>query len=157
MSEPSRQESASELDLNAIGQGQFRFGWGAIVIFMVGGLILESLHGFKVGWYLDVGNDTRRLMFQLAHAHGTLLGLTNIAFGASIGAINGRHLSRIDLASRALKFATILMPGGFFAGGLVIHGGDPGLGIIAVPIGAFAAILAAYLTWQAFKSASKRD
>jgi hypothetical protein len=58
-----------------------RFGWWALFISLVVGVFLETLHGFKLGWYLDVNNDMRRLMFTLAHAHGALLALVNIAPG----------------------------------------------------------------------------
>ncbi|HEY8174006.1 MAG TPA: hypothetical protein VIH21_13040, partial [Dehalococcoidia bacterium] len=54
-----------------------RFGWWSLFVFATLGLTLEALHGFKVRAYLDVSNDTRRLMWTLAHAHGTLLGLVH--------------------------------------------------------------------------------
>jgi hypothetical protein len=38
--------------------------------------------------------------------------------------------------SLALISAAILMPVGFFLGGIVIYDGDPGLGVWLVPIGA---------------------
>ncbi len=58
-----------------------RFGWWSLLVFLSLGAVLETLHGFKIGWYIDVGNETRRLMFTLAHAHGTLLAVVNIAAG----------------------------------------------------------------------------
>ena len=58
-----------------------RFGWWSLLVFLSLGAVLETMHGFKIGWYVDVGNETRRLMFTLAHAHGTLLALINIAAG----------------------------------------------------------------------------
>jgi hypothetical protein len=36
-----------------------------------------------------------------------------------------------------LIWAAILLPAGFFLGGVVTYGGDPGLGVWLVPIGAF--------------------
>jgi len=54
-----------------------RFGWWSLLVFATLGLILESLHGFKVRAYLDVSNETRRLMWTLAHAHGTLLAVVS--------------------------------------------------------------------------------
>ncbi|PYL06334.1 MAG: hypothetical protein DME34_09145, partial [Verrucomicrobia bacterium] len=54
-----------------------RFGWWSLLVFLMIGAGLETLHGFKIGWYVDVGNETRRLMFTLAHAHGTALALVN--------------------------------------------------------------------------------
>ena len=115
-----------------------RLGWWALLGFLSLGLVLEALHGFKVGLYLDVSNETRRHMWTLAHAHGTLLALVNIAFG-----ICQRTLALdVGLASRCLIAATVLLPGGFLLGGAVIYGGDPGLGIVAVPFGALALFVA---------------
>jgi hypothetical protein len=110
-----------------------RFGWWALALFATLGLTLEVLHGFKVGAYLDVSNEPRRLMWRLAHAHGALIAIINILYGLTLG--SGALGSR-DLASRALVAAGVLLPLGFFLGGLVYYGGDPGLGIVLVPIGA---------------------
>ncbi|MBC7365641.1 MAG: hypothetical protein H7343_02320 [Undibacterium sp.] len=111
-----------------------RFGWWSLLVYLVLGLLLEALHGFKLGWYLDVGVEMRRLMFTLAHAHGTLLAVVNIAAGLTLRVIGARELKRA--ASRALLWGSVLLPAGFFLGGLVIHDGDPGLGVMLVPIGA---------------------
>ena len=111
-----------------------RFGWWSLLVFLSLGGALETLHGFKIGWYVDVGNETRRLMFTLAHAHGTLLALVNIAAGLTV-----RIVERFALRSSvsfALIWAGILLPAGFFLGGIVIYDGDPGLGVWLVPIGA---------------------
>ncbi len=37
-----------------------RFGWWSLLVFLLLGLVLETLHGFKIGWYLDVSNSIRR-------------------------------------------------------------------------------------------------
>jgi uncharacterized membrane protein len=111
-----------------------RFGWWSLLVFLSLGGALETLHGFKIGWYVDVGNETRRLMFTLAHAHGTLLALINIAAG-----LTARKMDRFELrpsVSFALIWAAILLPAGFFLGGIVIYDGDPGLGVWLVPVGA---------------------
>lgn len=114
--------------------GNLRFGWWSLLVFLSLGGALETLHGFKIGWYVDVGNETRRLMFTLAHAHGTLLALINIAAG-----LTARKVDRFELrpsVSFALIWAAILLPAGFFLGGIVIYDGDPGLGVWLVPVGA---------------------
>lgn len=111
-----------------------RFGWWALASYLTLGLLLEILHGLKVGWYLDVGHETRRLMFTLAHAHGTLLALVNIAAGLTARAVTGFALA--PNAARALIWSAVLLPAGFLFGGLVTHGGDPGLGILLAPVGA---------------------
>jgi uncharacterized membrane protein len=111
-----------------------RFGWWSLLVFLSVGGALETLHGFKIGWYLDVGNETRRLMFTLSHAHGTLLALINIAAGLTV-----RKVDRFELrpsVSFALIWAAILLPAGFFLGGIVTYDGDPGLGVWLVPVGA---------------------
>jgi len=121
-----------------------RFGWWALFVFVSLGIALEIFHGLKIDWYMRVSNETRRLMLTLAHAHGTLLSLVNIAFALTARVVNGpREASgKQVLASKLLKAATLLLPGGFFLGGVVIYGGDPGLGIFLVPIGGFALLLA---------------
>jgi hypothetical protein len=111
-----------------------RFGWWSLLVFLSLGGGLEALHGFKIGWYVDVGNDMRRLMFTLAHAHGTALALVNIAAG-----LTARTIPRLDFrgsVSFSLIWAGILFPLGFFLGGVVTYGGDPGLGIWLVPVAA---------------------
>lgn len=119
-----------------------RFGWWSLFLFAGLGLTLELLHGFKVGAYLDVSNDTRRLMWRLAHAHGALLGLIHIVYGVTLTAY-GDTLSD-PLAGSALLAASVLLPAGFFLGGIVFYSGDPGLGIALVPVGAGALLLALY-------------
>jgi hypothetical protein len=111
-----------------------RFGWWSLLVFLSLGGLLEIFHGFKIGWYVDVGNDVRRLMFTLAHAHGTALALVNIAAG-----LTGRSLTSLEIrrsVSMSLIWSGILFPIGFFLGGIVTYGGDPGLGIWLVPIAA---------------------
>lgn len=122
-----------------------RVGWWSLTIFLGLGLVLEGLHGFKVDWYLDVGHETRRHMWTLAHAHGTLLGLVNLAFAAVPG------LARDDADWRRpswlLLAGTVLLPTGFFLGGVQVFGGDPGLGIVLVPAGGLC--LLAAVAWTA--------
>ena len=61
-----------------------RLGWAMIASFILLGLALETLHGFKIQWYLAMANETRRLLWTLAHAHGVLLGLLNVAYALSL-------------------------------------------------------------------------
>jgi hypothetical protein len=112
-----------------------RLGWWTLTVFVGLGLVLEALHGFKVGWYLAVGNETRRLLWTLAHAHGTLLGLVHLAL-ATTAAASGEAAARLKTASRALSGATLLLPTGFFFAGFGIVDGDPGPAIVlAIPGG----------------------
>ena len=111
-----------------------RFGWWALAVYVFLGIGLEMMHGFKLGWYLDVGNEVRRLMFTLGHFHGTMLALVNIAAGLTIRNVEGLRLR--PSVSWALIGAAILLPGGFLLGAFVTYDGDPGSGIWLVPIGA---------------------
>jgi hypothetical protein len=62
----------------ALSRRHLAFGWCALLFFLTLGIGLEAMNGFKIGWYLDVSNATRRHMFKLAHAHGVLLALVNM-------------------------------------------------------------------------------
>lgn len=124
------------------------WGWVHIALYMAFGLGLEVLHALKVGWYLDVGADARRLMFQLAHAHGTLLGLLHIAFASSLAHLNWGPKGP-DFTARLLKASTVLLPGGFVLGGVWIHGGDPGVGVLPAPLGGLLLVWAGARTARA--------
>lgn len=104
------------------------------------------LHGFKVGWYLNVSNEARRLMLTLAHAHGTLLALVQIAAGLTIRHVPACSPTWRRFGSPALTGASLLLPGGFLLGGLNIMGGDPGYGIVLVPVGALLLSVGVFLT-----------
>jgi len=119
-----------------IASRHFRAGWWALGVYLLLGLVLEGLHATKAGFYLDVGSEARRLLLRLAHAHGTLLALVNVAFAATARA---RPESASPFASACLLAALVLLPGGFLLGGLWARsGGDPGLGAALVPVGAIA-------------------
>ena len=125
-----------------------RFGWAALAVFVAMGACLEAMHGLKLGFYLDVSSSTRRFLWTLAHAHGALLALVNVAYGLTLRAVVMEERPG-RLASRCLIAATVLLPSGFFLGGIDIHGGDPGLAtLVLVPPGAallFVAVVATAL------------
>ncbi|HEX6813318.1 MAG TPA: hypothetical protein VF384_16985 [Planctomycetota bacterium] len=109
-----------------------RFGWVSLGVFAVLGGVLESMHGFKLDWYLAVGNETRRLLWRLAHAHGTFLSIVHLAFAFSLSHA-GERLPQ--LGSACLIGASVALPGGFLLGGFGAEAGDPGVGILLVPLG----------------------
>lgn len=111
-------------------------GWIGLLAFLLLGIALETLHGLKADSYLDTRNATRRLMWTLAHAHGTLFSLVNIAFALTLNHLQTHHEKLLTLASRCLLGGLIILPLGFFAGGCWLYGGDPGIGIFLVPPGA---------------------
>jgi hypothetical protein len=131
-----------------------RIGWWSLLCFATVGLVLEMLHGFKVRAYLDVSNETRRLMWTLAHAHGTLLSLVHVIFGLTLRTAAESLERNVRLISSCLIGASILLPGGFFLGGIVVYGGDPGLGVLLVPVGA--ALLLAAIFFIASQAAGSR-
>lgn len=118
-----------------------RLGWACLALFVLLGMTLEALHAFKIGVYLDVDNSTRRFMWTLAHAHGTLLALINLAFVALYDRLP-LPPRRAVTVSHLLTGATVLVPGGFFLGGVRFHGGDPGLGVLLVPLGGTMLVIA---------------
>jgi hypothetical protein len=121
-----------------------RFGWWSLLVFATLGLTLEALHGFKVRAYLDTSNETRRLMWTLAHAHGTLLAVVHVLFGLSVATFPEFRARSLRAVSAALLAASVLLPGGFFLGGIVFYAGDPGPGVLLVPIGAALLLVAIF-------------
>ncbi len=122
------------------------FGWWQLFVFLSLGIGLEVMHGFKIGWYLNADNETRRLMLTLAHTHGTLLGIINIVFSWTLIRTPHWTASKRYAASRCLLGASVLMPLGYFAGGLFPYPGDPSLAILLLPAGAFPRLVSALLT-----------
>ena len=122
-----------------------RVGWYTLLLFLTLGLVLEGLHGFKVRWYLDTDMETRRLMWRLAHVHGTLMGILNIVFALTIRPFS--DVTRwMKTAGASLTGATVLLPAGFFLGGVSVYGSDPGLLVLLVPPGGLLLMIAVFLT-----------
>jgi hypothetical protein len=115
-----------------------RAGFWALLVFATLGFLLEVCHALKLGLYLDVSNETRRLLWRLAHAHGALLGLVNVAYALAAHSwprLQGR------LAERALLVALLLMPLGFLLGGAFARGGDPGVSVSLAVAGGVALLV----------------
>ncbi len=122
----------------ALRQRHLRIGWWSLLLFVLLGTGLEALHGFKADFYLDPSMETRRLLWRLAHAHGTFLSLVHIAFALTVA-----HTPRPPRwPSPCLTGALIAIPAGFFLGGLSPTGGDPGVGIVLLPLGVVLLVVA---------------
>ena len=131
-------------------QRHIRFGWWSLLTFVALGILLESLLAYKVTWYLGEDYENiRRLMWRLAHAHGTLLSLVHLLFAMTV------HLVPATISQRGARFASpcfmaasFLLPGGFFLGGIFTfeQHADPGIGIFLVPVGALMMVVAVLLT-----------
>ncbi len=119
------------------------------------GLTLEALHGFKVRAYLDASSETRRLMWTLAHAHGTLLSLVHVAYALTLRGVPSVQPLRPALVSGSLIGASVLLPGGFFLGGVHFYAGDPGLGVLLVPVGASLLLTAVFLVARAVSAGDR--
>ena len=137
--------SANSSSSDPLIRRHFCCGWWLLLAFLSLGILLEAMHGFKVDWYLSVDNETRRLMWRLSHAHGALLALVNIALAATLSGLGLQNASSLRIASLCLIAASLLLPGGFLLGGIVIYDGDPGLGILPVPLGGLALFVAVLL------------
>lgn len=129
-----------------LSRRHMRIGWWSLLVFISLGLGLEAMHGFKVQWYVGEDTSTRRLMWTLAHAHGTLLSLIHIGYAAAMNMVGTTSLRFRGLSSWCLCLAGILLPGGFFAGGVTIYDGDPGLGVLLVPVGGGLLLIAVLVT-----------
>lgn len=147
MGNPPTEQSSTEAGEPPVSLVRYHlgFGWWGLLVFLTLGIVLEALHGFKVGAYLNVSNETRRLMWTLAHAHGTLFSLIQLGFAATLHVL-GHSAGWQSSASRCFVAATVLVPGGFFMGGVYLYGGDPGMGIFLVPVGALALFVGVWLT-----------
>jgi hypothetical protein len=146
MSKDSKKIKTRDASGGELGAKHLRVGWYFVALYLTMGLCLEVMHGFKVDWYLNVSNETRRLMFTLAHSHGTLLGILHIVFGLTLKGEGASEASWARRAGACLTGAAILLPGGFLLGGIVIYAGDPGRGVLLVPIGAVLLLFAVVTT-----------
>ena len=124
-------------------------------MFALLGLLLEALHGFKIRGYVDVSNETRRLMWTLAHAHGTLLSVVHVVFGLCLMTFPDLTARNLRLISTSLIAASIVLPGGFFLGGIAFYSGDPGLGVLLVPAGAVLLLTAVFCIARGAASAGR--
>ena len=115
-----------------------RTGWLLLAISLPFGVTLEALHAFKVQAYL--ASEMRREMWRLAHAHGTLLGILCLVFAALAQAHVPERI-RSPVAAM-IRWGAVLMPLGFFLGGILNSEGDPSLGILLVPPGALLLLVA---------------
>ncbi len=118
--------------------GLIRQGWISLAGWIVFGLLIEGLIGFRSPVLLD--DSIRRDMFRLAHAHGTLLNLVLIA-AAICARLDLIRLGRVT--SLGLRAAVVLLPGGFLFGGIWHFKDDPGVAILLVPVGAVLLLTAA--------------
>jgi hypothetical protein len=138
-------------ELEALSARHLRTGWWMFSVFLVLGVVLEALHAWKVAWYLGPDGETRRLVWTLAHAHGTLFGLAHVALGATMRALPGAGWRSLE--SHAFTAGSLLVPFGFFVGGLRVYAGDPGLGIALVPPGVLLLAAASLVVaWRASRS-----
>jgi hypothetical protein len=137
-----------------IARRHFSIGWMALLVFLSMGAFLETLHGFKIGFYLDPNAKLRREMWTLAHAHGTLLALVQFAFAAGLMHFGIWTEGRLKLASFFLIDAAVLIPLGFFLGGLFPTESDPWIGIYLVPLGALLLFIAVTLIIGSFRNSA---
>lgn len=126
-----------------------RFGWTSLLGWALFGLGLETMHGWKIGAYLD--DAIAREVLVLAHAHGVGLSLVVLAFAEAGTPLFGAE--RDGGASASLRVGAFLVPAGFALSALHHAEGDPGIAIALVPVGALLALYAigrtALAAWRA--------
>ncbi len=116
-------------------RASLRFGWLWLLVGATGGVVLEALHGFKVGPYLD--DALTRLLLTLAHAHAVGLALVVLVYAAA-----GAPLMTRRWPGHLLRASALLVPAGFGLGAIAHPEGDPSLPILLVPIGAVLLLVA---------------
>jgi hypothetical protein len=115
-----------------------RQAWVFLALWIAFGILLEGFNAFRTPALMD--HHVRRDMFRLAHSHGTLMNLVLLAAGICA------RLEMIRLtpfATWSLRASVVLLPFGFFFGGVWPLSEEPGLGILLVPIGAVLLLAAA--------------
>lgn len=122
-----------------------RFGFGLLLVSLPLGLTLEALHALKVPVYL--GSALRRELWTLSHAHANLLGILCLAYGAIAERLAGDEAVRARIAFW-LRLGALLLPLGFFLGGVMNYEGDPSFGIVFVPAGALCLLYALVRAWS---------
>ncbi|MCU1228024.1 MAG: uncharacterized protein JWO97_908 [Acidobacteria bacterium] len=113
-----------------------RFGWTLLTIAVLAGALLESLLGWRSSLLGD--DELRHRLWSLAHFHAAFLALLNLIYPSA---------PKSTKTSRSLIAGSVLLPLGFFLGGLAHPEGDPGLGIWLAPLGA------AFLAWTGVRRA----
>lgn len=112
-------------------------GWFSLAFWLSAGLFLEGLIGFRAPAYLQ--DPTRRELFRLAHAHGAILSMLLLLVDLYIVK---NLIAPPPVVIWALRIGVILMPAGFFVGGIWHYERDPNLLVIAAPIGGLLIIFA---------------
>lgn len=119
-----------------------RLGWLLLLAGVAGGATLEAALAAKWTGLLD--DALRRELLRLSHFHAGLLGLVNLVYASHADAAV-LSPARRRLASRAMRLGSTLLPVGFLLGGAWHPEGDPGIGVLLVPLGAIAIALAVAL------------
>jgi hypothetical protein len=126
-------------ETSPVERAHLRLGWLLLLAGVMGGVVAEGLLGFK--WAGLMSDPLRRELLRLAHFHAGLLGLVNLVY-ARFAEGPGLSERTRRTASQALWWGSVCLPSGFLLGGLWHPEGDPGLGIVLVPIGAAGIVLA---------------
>ena len=108
-----------------------RAGWTLLALGLTFGVTLEAMEAFRVSWI--VADAWRNRLWALAHFHADAMGLVNLVYRPWVGELPEPGART---ASRVLAIGSALIPLGFVLGGLAHTEGDPGLGILLVPVGA---------------------
>ncbi|MCK6548321.1 hypothetical protein L6R52_20910 [Myxococcota bacterium] len=149
-SEAARAEGDVRVGGGHLARRHRRVGFTALALALAAGAALEVLLGYKVSSYLL--DPLRRELWSLAHFHGALFGILNLVL---VPWVERAELSPAlqRAASRGLVLGTVLLPLGFFGGGIAHPEGDPSVAILLVPVGALAALFAitthAWAAWRA--------
>jgi hypothetical protein len=126
-------------------------GMIGLLVWMVGGLVLEGFHTFKSIFYLE--DTLRRELWVLAHAHGTLFSVLCLVIHLLLNKL-GLPASASRRIDRVFSTGSWLLPLGFLLGGIMHPESDPNPLILLVPAGALLsgyALLTLFIAWRRSK------
>ena len=129
-------------DSAALAARHFRIGWWQLLVFLLLGIVLEGLHAVKAEFYLGVTSEGRRLLWTLAHVHGTLFSLIHLALACTFRLRPHRSVRLAAVASRCLTLGGMLMPSGFVLCGIAPYGGHQSPAAWVVRAGAVLVLVA---------------
>lgn len=144
----ARKRAANGEEEGVLARNHRRVGWTLLFVALLFGTTVEGLLGFKAAALLL--DPIRREFWGLAHFHGASLALLNLVYVPWADRLAPSLRQR---ASASLIAGSLLLPLGFFLGGAVHPEGDPGIGILLVPLGALLLLypiaLHAIAAWRA--------
>lgn len=132
--EPTAAEIGNENEVTKISSPDYSSlasqGWFSLAFWLAFGLLLEGLIGFRSPNYLR--DATRRELFRLAHAHGTIFSLLLLIVAVYL---QKQLIAPPKIGVLAVQIGVVMMPVGFLLGGVWHYESDPNALVFLAPLG----------------------